>query len=322
MQRASCFNLSVALLVVLQAVPAAPGQSRQTGGGGGPPATARHTVMRVVPLAHTEANGIASVVSKAFDGAVGIAVDARTNSLIVSVAEESAIDPVLKLITQLDVAVSNRQPDSSVVEFFPVPGVRGDAAMQLLNAATSLVSRDTRVSLAAQSLLVARGEREDLMRVRELVARLDAEQPARSGSVTLSFYVLSAADESGKGNLPDALTGVGAALSENGFLAMSLLAPLQIDASLAGPGFELRGRAAEQTEVQIKGALSGDGANLQLKIDSSVATTSGTTRATLLDITTTINVRMGEFVVLAAAPAGGTPFKSMALVVRVTPAAK
>lgn len=280
--------------------------------------------MEIIPLKYAPAHEVAVVIGQSFRG-VNVAVDERSNSVIISYAERSALDQVGMLISQIDRPVQPRESSDAVVEFFRLPHGLETHVNTILGSAKGLVGRDSSVSIAANTL-VFRGSKEDYEHVRSLFSALehDSSGSGQSGQpVTLSFYVLAAGDAPGKQATPEALKSVTAALAESGFPSMSLLAPLQINSAPSGREFELSASPDTETDVRVRGVLSASSVDeVEMRFEGEVVAATGGDRHKALQVSSTIHMRLGEYVVLAAAPTGGTPHRSLAIVVRAMPAAK
>lgn len=282
-------------------------------------------VMQIIPIKHALAHELAGVVSQSMRVGVNVAVDERTNSLIVSAMDQSQLEQIRVLIEEIDRPAAQREQTDTIAQFFRLPRGMERHVNSIRDAAQDLVGRGSSVSIAA-STLVFRGSPESLERIRSLMEALQNDAPeagAASHPVTFSFYVLASGEAANKTPAPEALKSVTGALAESGFPSMYLLAPLQINSSTSNDQFELTASADAQTDVRIKGVVSASGENgLQLRFDGSVVAMVDTSRRTALEVNSTIQMRLGEYVVLAAAPTAGMQYRSLAIVVRAMPAAR
>jgi hypothetical protein len=197
-------------------------------------------------------------------------------------------------------------------------------------------------------MLVVQGSELDLKEVAALVEKLNETASTRKSpfesadprSIETSFFFISLSLDKGRaaGNgapLPAALKPIVDALSENGFYNPSLLAPLFVNVKevIRGDEFEISGQAGDIT-IRVNGQvrLSGRPESIDMSVSANLrapraigtSPTAGGAKTeqrvvqTIFDIATTLNVKLDDYVVLAAAPSSTGDGRAIALVVRAT----
>lgn len=290
---------------------------------------------RVLTIAvkHAEAMNVAKLLSEVTPGPVRVAVDASTNTLVLS-GPSAAVERAIQTVALLDVPNEKAAPQR---RFIAVPqGV----SKELLSAAMMLLGRGSRVS-SVDNTLVVFGPEADQQAVAELVERVTADREPRAAEgrpVQIAFYLLEAALSDAKADrtpggaaLPGALAPVAQSLAEAGFSNARLIAPLIVHTSTAGQRFRVTGASPEATELEIKGLVSGGPTpqTVRLEVDASVRRAvplSPDSRGqglpqrmlNVFNLDTTITLPWNEYVVLAASPSDPTEPTGYALVVRLT----
>ena len=182
---------------------------------------------------------------------------------------------------------------------------------------------------AATGLLIVRGPENEIELVRRLIGELD--QPCRAVQLTFDFlrvsYEPGSEDASGE-RVPDRLAGVQEALLRSGATQVTYLGGTVVQ-SAEGVGFGSKGEESAEGPMfnyKIEGRLQfieGDGL-VRLQVEAEVRRAlrgeeSNRPRwENRFEVTSTLNARIGEAVVLATAPAAEDN-ESGALVLVVTP---
>jgi hypothetical protein len=293
--------------------------------------------IRVFPLAYASPRELSRVVAASLAlRRLSVAVDDRSNSLIVSAAPDVLAD-VEALVRVLD--HDTGAPRKVSPEYFSLPS---PATPDLLNALKMVVSDQARVS-AAENLLVVVGTEQDYRAASELVQRVtDLRGRPRSDArgLQVSFYFLRTSigpDKSARAGeraaaLPEGMKPAISALGESGFQNAELLAPLSVQTGVGSEPFELRGSAPHIEQIGIKGfatPLAGQDA-VELRIETSLSARVPTNEVIdpsgnikqynikqIFSLQTTIQARLGDYLVLAASPSQPGE-DAIALVVRVT----
>lgn len=316
------------LLAALSLAVVSAGQSAPDAKQGEAPRTVR------VPLKHAEANDVAQLVGSVLVEPCRIAVDASTNSLIIA-GPPGAVERAQQTVALLDVAAEKREAPRR--QFIEVPtGV----SKELLNAASMLLGRESRVASADGTLIVV-GPEEDQKAVAELVERVTAGRASRGGEsqpVQIAFYVLETtlgdakADRTPGGTpLPQSLAAVGQSLAEAGFGNPRLVAPLLVHTSTDGQRFQVSGASPDAPELLIKGSV-GPGPtpqSVRLEVEAGVERDTPQNifnqpqqpqrmRRGVFSLNTAITLPWNDYVVLAASPSDATEPTGFALVVQVT----
>ncbi len=298
-------------------------------------------VVEVVALKHTEAKSIARIVGS-ISGARVVA-DSRTNSLIIAGSADT-VATVQSLVGQLDVEVRAALKTDRETRYFETTLPIDDSTLELVD---SVISEGTSIA-ADGKLLIVQGSLQDLQEVAALVKKLNETAATRKSpfdssnprSIQTNFYFISMSLDKGASAkdaapLPAALAPVAAALAENGFFNPSLLAPLFVNAKEVSrrDKFEISGQAGD-ISIRVSGSVgqSGSPDSVEMSVTAELTvpkfvegisskgvkyrTRSGV--QSLFDIETKLNVTLGDYVVLAAAPSSSGDGRAIALVVRAT----
>ncbi len=303
------------------AAPAHPGEARE---------------LSAIPLKHIPAHDAAALVHQAVRGDYDVAVDSRSNSLLVSSSEQMARQ-ISEMLSMVDVPLD---AGPRVAYFTPEVPIHDD----LIAAAKAVCSRDARI-LPVGNVLVVHGSAKDTDAVGELLERVQLGASLRrrpANAVDISFHFISARLQPTQNaqpgaSLPPPLADVADALAANGFHTPRLLAPVVVRASATNEPFSVRGTASGDLQIEIEGSVSpaSDPHAVQLRVDSRLvdriqrpvgpAGAAGGRPATALvpesvfELETSITARMGEYVVLAASPSRASDVEAVILVVRVDP---
>ncbi len=279
---------------------------------------------RFIPLKEAPAEEIGQVVQRVMRDSLRVAVDSRTNALILS-AEPDALALAQELIVQLDTTTLAAAP---VLRHFLLRDER--AAGEFAQSIMSLLSPATRV-VRIGSNVTLRGTAEDVQLVENLLKEYGLAGAAtgpRSLAVTLFVLRTVTPAATPAQPLPPSLAPVVQALNESGFATFELLAPFRVTSELdAGPGrgaeFELKAAAAGELRAMLRGsarpAADGSGASVSVLIGLERAANGQNPPRSVFELETQIHARFGEYVVLAAAPSRDADADSIALVLRIDP---
>ena len=248
------------------------------------------------------------------------------------------------LIAKLDRPTTNTVRADRQTRYFNLTLPISESTLRLID---SVISEGTRIA-ADGKMLVVQGRGQDLDEVTALVERLNETASTRKSpfdsadprSIETSFFFITLSLDKGRssGNgapLPAALKPIVDALSENGFYNPSLLAPLFVNVKevTRGDDFEINGQAGDiSIRVSGQGRLSGRPESIDMSVSANLraprvvgesTTVNGVESVqravqSIFDIATTLNVKLDDYVVLAAAPSSNGDGRAIALVVRAT----
>ncbi len=289
-------------------------------------AAARNQVnTTVISLTHANAHAVGEALEALeLNVAVGVASDTM---LILRGNEQVIRHFQAELIPQLD--VPDGMGDELNTAFIPLGRVPGQGFIDLLRAAAP--GRRTRIALDKTSrLLVVHATEGELKAIRRVVDAV-SKPPA---SLTLSFYFIRGrigADEGKQAALPKSLDAVGRTLLANGFSDLSLMSPVIISVE-EGRAFEQQSLlrtddgqgAADELYFHVQGRarLDGDGKIVQMEVEANVQgeyqTDYTDEHDAHFELHTTMVAKLGDYVVLAAAPSSSASGSAIAVVVTVT----
>ncbi len=297
--------------------------------------------VRVIALQHASAHEIGGIVGNVVVGARVIA-DERTNSIIVAGSDET-VARVEDLAAKLDVP----RPDPLTelqTRYYELKYPIRDNAMAMIQrlAAASRVAADGR-------LLAAQGPEGDLTTIAQLVEKLNASYSAPATAdgtppraITANFFFIETRMDGGDAqnavSLPGALQPVAATLEQNGFHNASLLAPLMVNLveSPGGNEFHLEGSAGAEGAIDVDLSGTVRSAPGSQRVDLSVRAqlmeraevqtgrsiqgqaATATINRKIFTIETRLEVKLGDYVILAATPSSAGDGRAIALAVRAT----
>lgn len=304
------------------------------------------TSIEIITLKTLSPENAVVMLEEVLPGPTRFATDASTNSIILS-ASEQTIQKAKQIIAELESLQRERGVKS------PLPNPRGAAPKRIeyklvpfhlddsfLSFASSTISRHSRVYAATERLLLIHGTDEDIKKVAALVDAASASRGSRGGlerDLVVSFFFLAAQTSGSRPaggsekNLPqalqEALQPAAAALARNGFLRPTLLAPLIVSVNRAERKFHLYGSSPKLDRIQVEGeATAGpDDKSVELTVSIELVARKqvgdNVVSQTVFELQTTLTARLGEYIILAAAPAAAQPdIEAIALVVRVSAA--
>lgn len=280
--------------------------------------------VRVYLLNHCEPDEIARVIDQVGIG-VAVAVDSNSNSIILR-GPVDALGMAEKLLKKLDQPERSDAADAGVA-FIEVQNRDAEEVLHLVRENR----RHTGARIGADpanQLIVVNGSHSDIEMVRSLVAQFDKPK----ASLTLSFFFIQGSTgamdddelEYAVEELPESLRAVGAALAKNGFSHLTLLAPLtanaQENARFSSRGF-LGDGIEEGLEFHVAGKIrrgtQSDSARIEIAAEVVKTLPMLDRRITLFGAETTLLIKLGDYVILAAAPSTLAGNEALALVVRV-----
>ncbi|MBI3834748.1 MAG: hypothetical protein HY287_10505 [Planctomycetes bacterium] len=279
-------------------------------------------VVEVVELKHASAPYVASSVKQILPGINGAALNDHTVALS---GPRAGVDMVIaKVIHAVDVSdESSAQADIVPVKNYPV-----NELMPLLR---TVAPRATFGIDEVNRTVVVQGDDRDRKAVHAALQTLD--QPSRSARLQLFFLRgdISAAPAASESNFPSDLAPVGKTLNAAGFGHLSLLAPMMI-AAQEGKSFESKSRLRspastpeENIEFNARGTVRlmqpANTAQVNIAVSSNgsyALGAEGGLAPTRFELETTVELKLGEYVLLSAAPSSSATGGAIALVVRVT----
>lgn len=294
-----------------------------------PPKQGDWPVVEFIQLTHMGAQDMANVIRGL---GFGVVVVAAPDGKILLRGQKPEVARAVEVIGKLDTPGA---ADAAGVraEFIPIDNIDttylGNVVKSLITGSQSKFAVDY-----SNRMLIVRASEDELTAIRTLVSQM--ARPERS--VTVDFFFLRAmigsagADRDRK--LPSALAPIAETLAANGFTDISLIAPIRVTCRMrrdfrsnsrlrTNPtkenklgdnlDFTVRGKvgpaATEDTvELEVYAGINGRFINADLKevgrIDFSVEAT--------------ITAKLGQYVILSAAPSSTAKGEAVAVVVRVT----
>ncbi len=289
--------------------------------------------IRVFRLKHAEPHSVARTVAELFSKRhLAVAVDARLNALIVRDASGGLnLASVERLITDLD------KPDDAegltLTEIVKLKHRDAEDVVTVLRRSHEHMPVETGFDSASQSVLLT-GRRDQVKELASLIDEIDKPQEP----IRLSFFFLKgqrdgedpSASEQAISELPEELRPVGRSLVKSGFARPGLLAPLSAntmeDARFQTAGFISTGEHLEGLDLHINGRVRQGtrSGTTRVEIESEVIRAkrdpreAGVIRHAVFRLQTTLVAKLGDYVVLAAAPSSNEAANELlALVVRV-----
>lgn len=281
--------------------------------------------LKVVTLKHADANSVVSTLKQLDVPLSSSATGPQTVVLRGSPADvQKVIDTLIAAIDVPGVGDgSGRSPEVIPVRHYPIKEVGGLVSRVLQKG--SLAIDETRHTI------VVNGTEEERRAIREVLKQID--WPTRSAKV--HFYFLRAtiggATSEKDTLLPPDLLPIGKTLVQNGFGRLSLIAPIVIGVE-EGQRFESNSRlhlgeeAAGHDDLQfnVQGvarlASGGDDAWLTLRgrMVGKYSRNKDADAETVFELDTSVATKLGNYVILAAAPSSTASGDAVALVVRLT----
>jgi len=283
---------------------------------------------QVLPIKHTVASDLAKVLMK-LGGDVTVVPDESRNALVLR-GNLSALQSVRSLIEQLDIPGSaSGDSERLTVRTFSVQHAPLRELVQVLQNASR-----GQVTLGAdersRTLVASGSERMIKATVEEVIRTID--QPRTS--LELDFYFIRAAigrnpQPDSRTLLPASLGSVEKALREGGLDNLELMAPLRLSVDEASvfsqkASFDMIEQFAAEMRLQGSVSIAGGTEVYQCQLDADVKgivrSASGGDLASreLFSLQTRVSGRLGEYLVLAAAPATTPDREVIALVLRVS----
>ncbi len=286
----------------------------------------RDEVIMTVRLNHTEAPTLAMTLRELTVLPVNL-MPVGNDRLVVSGTAAAVQTVVEKYVPAIDVPGTGESATTAAflkVQHYPI-----DELMGLVHT----VAPKGRVGLdELNRTLVVNATEPAVIAVRELLKQID--RPAQS--VTLQFYFLRAAKpgDAKTETLPPALQPIGQALAENGFAQPVLMAPIIVMAQ-EGEKFESRsvfspaatGGGSEMLEFFVDGSVrlqsAGEVAQLALRARmGGVIRLADAHLEPAFELHTSLAMKVGQYVILGAAPSSTARGDGVALVVRAEPSPK
>ncbi len=307
------------------------------------------SIVRVFQLKHLDPHETMSTLRGVLSGsALRGAVDDRTNSVIIT-ADQETMQQAEDLIQVLEDTAANAPVEDSHSEsepdlvYFEFPaGVSELAAVA--NSVYNVTDGCGTFEIVGGRLLVVSAEDDDcLKRVEELIGRYQeilrqtSMDSGKKQNYELSFFLLGLdldnVEVSYGSQLPKALQGVGAALAENGFQSVRLIAPLSVPAvarvPLPSTGFakgqpkgtryQVSGSTSQFSRIMCEGLIRVAEDGLALTVQATVAAPreNAPKPSTAFALSTSLTIKPDEYYVLAVSPTS-TNVPNLALVVRAS----
>lgn len=281
--------------------------------------------MVVISLTHANAHSVVDAIETL---QLGVQVAVASDTTLILHGPERNVEYILtSLITELD--VPDGMSDERDTEYMLLPRIPDGDFIDLIHAAAP--GQRTRIAFdEGTRLLVVHATTSELKAIRRVVDEV-SKPPA---SLTVSFYFIRGRIGAEKGNqtpLPKGLADVGATLLEHGFSELSLMSPVIISVT-EGQAFEqqsvlrtMDGNGVPEDlhfHVQGRARLNSDSKIVQMQVEANVhgeyQTPDWGQTHTQFETNTTIAVRLGRYVVLAAAPSSSASGSAIAVVVTVS----
>gem|GEM_PF-3682267 len=274
----------------------------------GTPQQKKKTLYNVIALKHTDADFAVDIISKFeanFENPVRFAVDQRTNSIIISGAQED-LKVVAELIEKIDVPVSDadKEDPSRVLKILSVEsGVLDHTFAHILD--TAFGDRAEIAIDEERNKIVATSNEKTLKELESFLAtysRIASENREKHTATNIRLYWL-VSDEKG-GELPEELNDVVQELEKLkiGDLRVATLINIAVH-----DHFEISGssRTDEEITLEFEGNMNSDSsserkmAEIQIRAEKHSRTESGKIHTTPLGhLSTSVNAPLGHFVVL------------------------
>jgi len=288
-------------------------------------ADAGDPMLKVVTLKHADAHSVDSTLKQ-----LGVPLSSSVTGPQTIVLRGSPAD-VQKVIDTLIAAVdvpgvtgkSARSPEVIPVRHYPIKEIGG--LVRSVAQKASLAVDETRRTI------VVDGTEDERRAIREVLKQIDS--PTRSVKVHLYFLrgAIGGASSEKELQLPADLLPVGKTLVQNGFGRLSLIAPIVIGVE-EGQHFESKGRlqldgdtaAADDLTFNVEGvvrlASGADDAWLTLRgrMLGKYSRNKDAEAETVFELDTSVATKLGNYVILAAAPSSTASGDAVALVVRLT----
>ncbi len=246
--------------------------------------------------------------------------DNSSNTIVVSGPEARVIDTG-KLIAELDAEANDRRTRA---EFLQLKHRKASEAARLLNDAIAQYG-NTRISVDEPNrTLVISAAKAELERARSLLSKIDTP---RSSLMMRFHFIRGRIDRGGGvsgGTLPAEMSGVLSALNQQGVMDVSLLAPMTVR-SWESADFAVNGTTVGPDGVGREFSVHGEVQQMsaddsaRLKVASQVIRRPpGSPPQVLFEVGTTLEIPVGEYIVLAAAPVSLDADEVIALAVSVS----
>lgn len=286
----------------------------------------REEVLQTVRLKHRDAASVANTIREVTH--LPVSVLPIGGDLIVVAGTASAVQSIVeKYIPSIDVPGAGYSAATST--FLPVLHYPIGELMDLARTVAP------KASIAIDELnrnIVVNGSEQAVTALRELLKQVDL--PTKS--VTVHFFFIRAGKPTGDTKdaaLPSALQPIAKTLSDNGFSQPALLAPLMVTAQ-EGEKFESKsvfrsdsaGSGTDVLEFWVQGSvrLQPGEEVAQLRVNARMGGIVEPGRADYgptFELNTSLAAKIGNYVILAAAPSSTSLGSAVALVVRIVPSA-
>lgn len=291
-------------------------------------------VIRVLPIKYGNAMELMNVGnSTGLNGR--LTADSRSNSLVFAGSNEE-LSRVEQLIAQLDRPMEKEAPSGISSRLVALQFRSSDELAKAAQMALELSDRSLRILAdSARNNIIITGRESSMALADDLIRHLDTPTP--TAQLEFALFHADLTRPVGAGSLPEDLANVGKELAKLG--EYKLLGRLSTVALEREP-FEVEGSIGRELSVEISGMLvhaAADGVRLRLnarmwliRADAGVSgqspprTSSQPTGARGGDspigefrVQSTLIARIGDTVIVGAAPAGWKPGESAVLVVRV-----
>lgn len=212
------------------------------------------------PLKFANAGDVVQLTGALFEaGRINVAVDERTNSLIVRASDPDVFSAIEDLLKALDRVPDKDQPEIKIFS------LRSRQEPSQLNALLGTVVSGSSTAFSidpVRNLVIAKGDRESLASLEAVLMRLDEadSEEAAGGQILVRVVWLVSGLEKQKAT-PEDLKEVIDELADIGVTDLSLAAQTVVStvSSTAGTTFQAEGRATlnAPTELQIEGHVAG-----------------------------------------------------------------
>lgn len=281
--------------------------------------------LRVVALKHADSHSVVTTL-KQLD--VPLSASATGPQTVVLRGRSADVQKVIDtLIAAIDVpGVSGDSVRSA--EFIPV---RHYPIQEIGKLAQSVAPKSELGIDEVRRTIVVNGTDDEKRAVRDLLKEID--RPTQSLRVYFYFLRAAISGESAEMQtpLPQDLQPIGEALAENGFRRLSLIAPIVIGVEDGGR-FESQGLLhlgddkadRDNLQFRVKGVarlslVTADAwLNLQAHMMGNYSTDLTSDAKTIFELDTTVATKLGNYVILAAAPSSTATGDAVALVIRLT----
>lgn len=310
--------LAVAILAIVSSAPAMQEQQGEQKKGRGKTAaqpTGTEGSLHIYAAKFAQARDLAQKLSQLYPqsqfgggrlGAIRFIADDRTNSVVITAAEQREIDQVVNLLKQLDEIAAKADKHEPQIKIYKLKNVEVDATLQKL---VSLIAPNAVLDPRRQQV-VAAGDERTLLQLDALLAQLDQERarPAVGESQVRLIWLASGLENKDAPKPPADLKDVLAELKKIGIDDVRLVSQSLVNVS-AGKVFNVQSPVMLDVPCHLtfSGQIvekAGQAPTMDVKVHAmkTIVGARGTTSSVLCQLETEIAAPIGHSVVLGVTP--------------------